>query len=74
MWKILGYFCILFNYNINNSGFSDAEARLGLRATKGNVTEAVDYISENRLKRYEARKKALAEEIYEKCVNPPKSW
>ncbi|KAH1021119.1 hypothetical protein HUJ04_010676 [Dendroctonus ponderosae] len=55
-------------------GFSAAEARLGLRATKGNVNEAADYISENRRKRYEARKKALAEEIYEKCVSSSCSY
>ncbi|KAL1505617.1 hypothetical protein ABEB36_005141 [Hypothenemus hampei] len=47
-------------------GYSLAEARLGLRATGGDVTLAVNYIDENREKRYESRRKALAEEVLEK--------
>ncbi|CAH1183807.1 unnamed protein product [Ceutorhynchus assimilis] len=47
-------------------GYTTAEARLGLRATKGDVNRAANYINENRQKRYEARKKALAQKILEK--------
>lgn len=43
-----------------------AEARLGLRATGGDVNMAANYIDENRQKRYESRKKAKAEKILEK--------
>ncbi|XP_065159726.1 NEDD8 ultimate buster 1-like [Atheta coriaria] len=44
-------------------GFSEAEGRIGLRATNGDVNQAANYINENRNKRIEARKKALAEKI-----------
>ncbi|KAF2899522.1 hypothetical protein ILUMI_06657 [Ignelater luminosus] len=44
-------------------GYSTAEARLGLRATHGDVNLAANYINENREKRAESRKKALAEKI-----------
>lgn len=43
-----------------------AEARLGLRATHGDVNLAANYINENREKRAESRKKALAEKILQK--------
>ncbi|KAJ8922694.1 hypothetical protein NQ315_007727 [Exocentrus adspersus] len=44
-------------------GYSPAEATLGLRATKGDVNLAANYINENKEKRAERRKKAKAEEI-----------
>lgn len=47
-------------------GFSPAEARLGLRTHHGDLNLAANYINENRLKRSEARKKALAEEILQR--------
>ncbi|XP_072397849.1 NEDD8 ultimate buster 1-like isoform X2 [Diabrotica undecimpunctata] len=47
-------------------GYSSKEATLGLRAARGNVNEAANYINENREKRAEGRKKAEAEAILEK--------
>ncbi|KAF5282197.1 hypothetical protein FQR65_LT02894 [Abscondita terminalis] len=44
-------------------GYSAAEARLGLRATHGDVNLAANYINENREKRAESRRKAMAERI-----------
>ncbi|KAK4886374.1 hypothetical protein RN001_002645 [Aquatica leii] len=44
-------------------GYSAAEARLGLRATRGDVNLAANYINENREKRTESRRKAMAERI-----------
>lgn len=55
-------------YNFNNrinfvffKGYSVAEARIGLRATNGNVNAAAEYINMNREKRKESRKKTLEE-------------
>ncbi|XP_018565232.1 NEDD8 ultimate buster 1 isoform X1 [Anoplophora glabripennis] len=47
-------------------GYSPAEATLGLRATKGDVNYAANYINETKEKRAERRKKAKAEEILKK--------
>ncbi|GLV37083.1 uncharacterized protein CBL_02086 [Carabus blaptoides fortunei] len=47
-------------------GFSVAEARLGLRATHGNVDAAAEYINENREQRTKSRKKALEDWILNK--------
>ncbi|XP_056638844.1 NEDD8 ultimate buster 1-like isoform X1 [Diorhabda sublineata] len=47
-------------------GYTTTEATLGLRATRGDVNRAANYINENREKREEARKKAKAEAILEK--------
>ncbi|XP_028146544.1 NEDD8 ultimate buster 1 [Diabrotica virgifera virgifera] len=47
-------------------GYTSKEATLGLRAARGNVNEAANYINENREKRAEGRKKAEAEAILEK--------
>ncbi|EFA02056.1 NEDD8 ultimate buster 1 [Tribolium castaneum] len=47
-------------------GYSMAEARLGLRATGGDVNKAANYIDENRNQRSQARQKALAEEILQR--------
>ncbi|KAG5898600.1 hypothetical protein JTB14_020976 [Gonioctena quinquepunctata] len=47
-------------------GYTMAEATIGLRATKGDVNQAANYINENREKRAESRKKAQAQAIYEK--------
>lgn len=49
-------------------GFSTAEARLGLRATHGDVNLAANYITENRQSRVESRRKAKAERILQKYV------
>lgn len=42
-------------------GYSVAEARIGLRATQGNVNAAAEYINNNREKRIESRKKTQEE-------------
>lgn len=42
-------------------GYSVAEARIGLRATQGDVNAAAEYINTNRQKRKESRKKTLDE-------------
>ncbi|XP_063904141.1 NEDD8 ultimate buster 1-like [Zophobas morio] len=47
-------------------GYSMAEARLGLRATGGDVNKAANYIDENRNSRVQARQKAKAEEILQR--------
>lgn len=47
-------------------GYSPAEARLGLRATHGDVNLAANYINEQREKRTESRKKAIAETILQR--------
>ncbi|XP_066154361.1 NEDD8 ultimate buster 1-like [Euwallacea fornicatus] len=47
-------------------GYSVAEARLGLRATSGDVNAAANYIHETRQTRLESRKKNLAQELLEK--------
>ncbi|CAH0561061.1 unnamed protein product [Brassicogethes aeneus] len=47
-------------------GFSPAEARLGLRVSRGDVNRAANFVNENREKRKEARQKAMADEIMEK--------
>ncbi|XP_076255328.1 NEDD8 ultimate buster 1-like [Rhynchophorus ferrugineus] len=47
-------------------GYSETEAKIGLRAVGGDVNLAANYINENRQKRYESRKKAIAEEILNK--------
>jgi hypothetical protein len=47
-------------------GYSMAEARLGLRANGGDVNKAANYIDENRNKRLQVRKRAMAEEILQK--------
>lgn len=47
-------------------GFSIAEARLGLRATFGNVDAAAEYINEQREKRTNSRKKNLEEFLLNK--------
>lgn len=50
-------------------GYTPAEANIGLRATKGDINMAANYINENREKREESRKKAKAARIMEKLVN-----
>ncbi|RZC43159.1 NEDD8 ultimate buster 1-like [Asbolus verrucosus] len=47
-------------------GYSMAEARLGLRANNGDVNRAANYIDENRNRRLQTRKKAMAETILQK--------
>lgn len=47
-------------------GFSVAEARIGLRATQGDVNAAAEYINSNREKRKESRKKTLQEWVKNK--------
>lgn len=47
-------------------GFSPAEARLGLRATNGDVNLAANYITENRKSRSEKRRRAMADKILER--------
>lgn len=47
-------------------GYSAAEARLGLRATNGDVNIAANYINENREKRAQSRRKAKADRIFRK--------
>ncbi|CAH1111063.1 unnamed protein product [Psylliodes chrysocephalus] len=47
-------------------GFSIKEATIGLRAARGDVNNAANYINENRNKRAEGRRKAQAEAILEK--------
>lgn len=47
-------------------GFTPAEARLGLRASGGDVNMAANYIKENRDKRAQSRHKTLTEEILKK--------
>lgn len=47
-------------------GYSTAEARLGLRATGGDVNRAANYIDENRNKRNQIRQKAMAEDILQR--------
>lgn len=49
-----------------NLGYTIAEARLALRVNDGQLDRAANYIDENRKKRNESRKRALAEEILEK--------
>lgn len=49
-------------------GYTSAEATVGLRATKGDINRAANYINENREKREESRKKAQAALILEKYV------
>lgn len=49
-------------------GYTEAEARLGLRTMKGDTNRAANYINENREKRAESRKKALAAQILEKLL------
>lgn len=53
-------------YSMDILGYSAAEATLGLRATKGDVNHAANYINETKEKRTERRKKAKAEEILKK--------
>ncbi|CAG9859185.1 unnamed protein product [Phyllotreta striolata] len=47
-------------------GYTTKEATIGLRATRGDVNRAANYINENRNKRVEGRRKAEAEAILEK--------
>ncbi|KRT81584.1 Ubiquitin [Oryctes borbonicus] len=47
-------------------GYSPAEARLGLRATNGDINMAANYINEKRNAREESRRKAMAERIFKK--------
>lgn len=47
-------------------GYTTTEATLGLRATRGDINQAANYINESREKREEGRKKAKAEAILEK--------
>lgn len=44
-------------------GFSVAEARLGLRATQGNMDAAANFINEKRELRAESRRQAKKEKI-----------
>ncbi|KAK9728684.1 UBA/TS-N domain [Popillia japonica] len=52
--------------NLVELGYSHAEARLGLRATNGDVNMAANYINEKRNLREESRRKAVAESIFRK--------
>ncbi|KAF5302202.1 hypothetical protein FQA39_LY10241 [Lamprigera yunnana] len=47
-------------------GYSAIEGRIGLRATHGDINLAANYINENREKRAEHRKKAMAEKILQR--------
>ncbi|XP_060530872.1 NEDD8 ultimate buster 1-like [Cylas formicarius] len=47
-------------------GYTLEEARIGLRASGGDINMAVNYITEQRQKRQESRKKARAQRILEK--------
>lgn len=47
-------------------GYSIAEARLGLRATNGDVNLAANYINEKREKRAQSRRKAKADRILQR--------
>uniref|UniRef100_A0A1B6DNP8 UBA domain-containing protein n=2 Tax=Clastoptera arizonana TaxID=38151 RepID=A0A1B6DNP8_9HEMI len=53
--------CALFEL-----GFTQIEARIGLRATKGNLNAAADYIHKRRQERAEMKKKNLEQEKLEK--------
>lgn len=58
------FYCFFANLII--SGYSPAEARLGLRATNDDINLAANYINENRRNRSESRRKAMADKILER--------
>lgn len=57
---------LFLNTSVILVGYSPAEARLGLRATNGEINSAANYINENRKLRQESRQKGVAERIFKK--------